>query len=53
MASTTRSSGIQRFKCGGRSHVIRECPNNHTILVNDNVEYESASEEEHEAFDEE
>jgi hypothetical protein len=53
MASTARSSEIQCFKCGGRGNVIRECPNNHTILVNDNGEYESASEEEQEAFDEE
>jgi hypothetical protein len=53
MASTTKSSGIQCFKCGCRVHVIRECPNYHTIIVNDNGEYESASEEEQEAFDEE
>jgi hypothetical protein len=52
MASTTKSSGIQYFKCGGRGHVIKECPNNRTILVNDQGEYESASEEEQEAFDE-
>jgi hypothetical protein len=30
-----------------------ECPNNHTILFNDNGEYEPSSEEEREAFDEE
>jgi hypothetical protein len=53
MASTARSSGIQCFKRGGRDHFIRECPNNHTILINDNGEYEYASEEEHEDFDEE
>jgi len=35
MASTTKTSGIQCFKCGGRGHVIRECPNNRTIIVND------------------
>jgi hypothetical protein len=51
MASTVRSSGIQCLKRGRRDHFIRECPNNRTILVNDNGEYESASEEEHEAFD--
>jgi hypothetical protein len=53
MASTAKSSGIQCFKCGGRGHVIRECPNNRTILVNDNGEYESASDDEQEAIDEE
>ena len=51
MASTTKTSGIQCFKCGCRGHVIRECPNNRTIIVNDQGEYESASEEEQEAMD--
>ena len=51
MASTTKTSGIQCFKCGGRGHVIKECPNNRTIIVNDQGEYESASEEEQEAMD--
>ena len=46
-----KTSGIQCFKCGGRGHVIRECPNNRTIIVNDQGEYESASEEEQEAMD--
>jgi hypothetical protein len=49
VGSTTKSSGIQCFKCGGRGHVIKECPNNHVILVNDDGEYTSASEEEAEA----
>ena len=51
MASTAKSSEIQCFKCGGRGHVVRECPNNRTIIVNDQGEYESASEEEQEAMD--
>jgi len=51
MASTAKTSGIQCFKCGGRGHVTRECPNNRTIIVNDQGEYESASEEEQEAMD--
>ena len=48
MSSSTSSigsnSGMQCFKCGGRGHVIRECPNNRAIIVNDQGEYESASE---------
>src|SRR6185312_15908850 len=51
MASTAKTSGIQCFKCGGRGHVVRECPNNRTIIVNDQGEYEYASEEEQEAMD--
>jgi hypothetical protein len=38
MGSTIKSSGIQCFKCGGCGHVIRECPNNRTIIVNDKGE---------------
>jgi len=45
VSSTSKSSGIQCFKCGGRGHVSRECPNNQVIIVNDDGEYESASEE--------
>jgi hypothetical protein len=51
--STAKSSGIQCFKCGGRGHVIRECPNNRIITVNDRGEYESTSVEEIEVDDEE
>ena len=46
MTSTTKTSGIQCFKCGGRGHVIRECRNNRTIIVNDQRQYVSASDEE-------
>jgi hypothetical protein len=46
VGSSSKSSGIQCFKCGGRGHVARECPNARTIIVNDQGEYESASEEE-------
>ena len=46
VGSTPRSSGIQCFKCGGRGHVSRECPNNRVVIVNDNEEYELSSEEE-------
>ena len=53
MGSSTKSSGIQCFKCGGRGHIIKECPNNRTIIVNDQGEYESASEKEQEDVEEE
>jgi hypothetical protein len=49
VGSTTNSSGIQCFKCGGRGHFIKECPNIRVILVIDDGEYTSASEEEAEA----
>jgi hypothetical protein len=52
MGSTTKSSGIQCFNCGGRRHVIREYPNNRTTIVNNRGEYDSASEEEREDDDE-
>ncbi|XP_066316535.1 uncharacterized protein [Miscanthus floridulus] len=54
VGSTAKSSGIQCFKCGGHRHVIKECSNNHVIIVKDNGEYESASEEEvEEEYDDE
>ena len=46
VGSTSKSSGIQCFKCGGCGHVSRECPNNRVIIVNDSGEFESTSEEE-------
>jgi hypothetical protein len=52
VGSTAKSSGIQCFKCGGCDHVIKECPNNRVILVTDDGEYTSASEEEAEAGNE-
>ena len=45
VGSTSRSSGIQSFKCGGLGHISKECPNNQVIIVNDDGKYESASEE--------
>ncbi|XP_066358119.1 uncharacterized protein [Miscanthus floridulus] len=54
VGSTAKSSGIQCFKCGGCGHVIKECLNNRVIIVKDNGEYESASEEEvEEEYDDE
>jgi ferredoxin len=53
MGSTTKSSGIQCFKCGGCGHVIRECPNNCIININDKGDYESTGGEEQEVNDDE
>jgi hypothetical protein len=53
MGSTIKSSGIQLFKSGGCGHVIRECPNNLTIIVNDKGDYESSCEEEQEEVNDE
>jgi hypothetical protein len=52
VGSTDKSSGIQCFKRGGRGHVIKECPNNRVILVTNDGEYTSTSEEEAEAGNE-
>jgi hypothetical protein len=51
VGSNGKSNGIHFFKCEGRGHVIRECPNNRTIIVNDRGEYESTCEEEIEVDD--
>jgi len=45
VGSTSRSSGIQSFKCGGHGHISKECPNNQVNIVNYDGAYESASEE--------
>jgi hypothetical protein len=50
---TAKSSGIQCLKCECHRHVIRKCPNNRTIIVNDRGEYESTIEEEIDVDDEE
>ena len=46
LGSTSRSSGIQCFKCLGRGHVIKDCPNNRVMIVTEDGEYDSASEDE-------
>jgi hypothetical protein len=52
MGSITKSSGIQCFKYDKHGNVIGECPNNHTVIVNDKGEYESTNEEDQEPNDE-
>lgn len=46
VGSTAKSSGIQCFKCLGRGHVIKNCPNNRVMFVTEGGEYDSASEDE-------
>ena len=46
MGSTTKSSEIQCFKCKGRGHMQKNCPNNQVMIVIEEGEYESFSEEE-------
>lgn len=46
MGSTAKSSSIQCFKCLGRGHMQRDCPNNKVMLMMDNGEFDSASDEE-------
>lgn len=46
MRSTVKSSVIQCFKCLGRGHISKECPNNHTMLITEEGDYDSASEDE-------
>ncbi|KAL4355361.1 hypothetical protein GQ457_06G012400 [Hibiscus cannabinus] len=40
-----RSRDIQCFKCLGRGHVVNQCPNRRTMLLRDNGDIESESEE--------
>ena len=49
-SSTSRSSGIQYFKCLGRGHVIKDCSNNRVMIVTEDGEYDSSSEGECELF---
>jgi hypothetical protein len=46
VGSTSKSSEIQCFKCLGRGHVMKDCPNNRVVIVIEGGEYDSASEDE-------
>jgi hypothetical protein len=41
--TTGRIWDITCFRCSGRGHVARDCPNKRTLLIRDNGEYSSAS----------
>jgi hypothetical protein len=41
--TTGRTRDITCFRCRGRGHVARNCPNKRTLLIRDNGEYSSAS----------
>jgi hypothetical protein len=46
-APTTGPIGdIMCFRCSGRGHVARDCPNNPTLLIHNNGDYSSASDSE-------
>ncbi|CAM8902532.1 unnamed protein product [Rhodiola kirilowii] len=51
IGSTSKSRDIECFKCKGRGHMIKDCPNNRTVLVTKEGEYESASDLEDEVSD--
>lgn len=46
VGSTAKSSVIQGFKCLVRGHMQRDCPNNKAMLMMDNGDYDSTSEDE-------
>ncbi|XP_062224492.1 uncharacterized protein LOC133923045 [Phragmites australis] len=52
-ASTSHSRDIKCHKCQGRGHVAAECPSRRTMIVNENNEWESASEPEYDEYPEE
>jgi hypothetical protein len=43
ISSTRLTRYIQCHRCRGFGHMIRDCPNKHTLLIRDNGEYSSAS----------
>jgi hypothetical protein len=45
-STTSRTQDITCFRCSGRGHMARDCPNKRTLLIRDNGEYSSASDSE-------
>ncbi|XP_024010454.1 uncharacterized protein LOC112085470 [Eutrema salsugineum] len=52
-APNQRSRDITCFKCQGKDHFAKECPNQRVMVLRDNGEYESQDEAELEAIDSE
>ncbi|XP_024014856.1 uncharacterized protein LOC112088827 [Eutrema salsugineum] len=46
--STSRTRDIICFKCQGRGHMARDCPNQHTMILTSAGDYESQDEQEDE-----
>jgi hypothetical protein len=46
VASSSHSRGIVCHKCQGRGHIAAECPSKKTMIVNEQGEWESESDEE-------
>jgi hypothetical protein len=42
-SATGRTRDITCFRCSGRGHVARDCPNKRTLLIRDDGEYSSAT----------
>ncbi|XP_024010649.1 uncharacterized protein LOC112086107 [Eutrema salsugineum] len=48
VTSTSRSRDIICFKCQGRGHMARDCPNQRAMIMTSNGEYESQDEQDEE-----
>ena len=44
--SNARSSSIECFKCKGRGHYMKDCPNKRTLIINQLGQYDSESDKE-------
>ncbi|XP_010527366.1 PREDICTED: uncharacterized protein LOC104804721 [Tarenaya hassleriana] len=49
----TRTREIMCYKCRGRGHMARDCPNSRVMIITDKGEYESLDEEEADDLEEE
>ncbi|XP_010555985.1 PREDICTED: uncharacterized protein LOC104825361 [Tarenaya hassleriana] len=53
MPRDTKTREIMCYKCRGRGHIARECPNSRVMIITDKKEYESMDEEENRELEEE